>query len=97
MASLVSNSGYLVIVDRLVILLAIGYAFGAVISGVYAINQPIWQGLLIFWLGGAGAALIVALIFKLWVCATQQIRRHRRSSNARRIKTTSAGHATPPR
>jgi hypothetical protein len=66
-------------VDTQVILLAVGYAFGAVVSGVYAINQPIWQGLLIFWFGGAAGATIAALLFKLWVWITHQMRNRRRT------------------
>ena len=83
--------------DRHVIVLAIGYAFGAVASGIYAINQPIWQGLLVFWLGGAAATAIVALLFKLWVCTAQRICEHRRASNTRPVNTTGTGPATPPR
>ncbi|SFS68336.1 hypothetical protein SAMN04488040_1516 [Sulfitobacter marinus] len=40
-----------------------------------------------FWLGGAVAAIIAALVFKLCVCAAQKIRDRYKGSPAMRGKT----------
>ncbi len=79
--------------DRLVVIIAIGYGIAAVVGSIFAITLPIWQALLVFWIGGAVATIVVAVIFKLWVNMSRNERR--RSDEFGNIHTSDVGANTP--
>lgn len=53
--------------NRLVATLAFGYGLGSIFGIIVWITESFWHGFLVFWIGGAVATIIFALLLKLWV------------------------------
>jgi hypothetical protein len=62
------------LVDKIVLLLTLGYGVGAMLGLFFGLTQTLWQGLLVFWIGGAVATLVIAVVFKIWLGSGRDIR-----------------------
>jgi uncharacterized membrane protein YgaE (UPF0421/DUF939 family) len=87
----------LVKVDRLVSIIAIGYGIAAVAGSIFAITFPIWQALLVFWIGGAVATIVAAVVFKIWVNVTRNDRSDDHEFDTIQTSEVSANAASSPR
>ena len=89
--------------DKIVLLLSLGYGVGAMLGLIFGLTQTVWYGLLVFWIGGAVATLIFAVAFKIWIGSGRDIRdgdgsaidfsRDARSSDPRKIRARPSKNA----
>jgi hypothetical protein len=84
-------------VDRLVSIIAIGYGIAAVAGSIFAITFPIWQALLVFWIGGAVATIVAAVVFKFWVNVTRNDRSDDHEFDSIQTSEVSANTPSSPR
>ncbi len=53
--------------DKIVVILTIGYGIGAVAGLFFGVTSTFWLGFFVFWIGGAVATLAVAVAFRIWL------------------------------
>lgn len=77
-------------VDKIVLLLTLGYGVGAMLGLFFGLTQTLWQGLLVFWIGGAVATLVLAVVFKIWLGSGRDIRDGDGSANIKFMRDAGA-------